>query len=384
MKYKNETTWPDNDKLDIALKKALEIVDRNMKKFEDAFPIRVDDKLQYEIAGNEDWTAGFWPGILWLCYELTGDEKYAKCAEGYVDSFYERIDKKLHVNHHDMGFLYSLSCVPAYTLKGNQKAKQAAIMAADHLCERFMEKGGFINAWSRNEDVRPEDNFYIIDCLMNIPLLYWATRETGNERYAKIADTHLKTTIKTIIREDNSTYHSFLFDVETGKPLKGVTQQGFSDESAWSRGQAWGVLGFALNYAYTNYAEDLDCFKRVTDYFINHLPDDGVAYWDLIFTEGDEPRDSSASAITVCGILEMQKYVNDADINRFSKIGAHIMHSLIDKYAATADMNTDGLLLRGTGSVPHNIAVDKPTLYGDYFYLEAILRLKKKDWKIYW
>lgn len=383
MKIKELQNFPSVEKLKLALDKALKIVDKNMEKWGDDFPARCADGGFYPIEGNDAWTAGFWPGILWLCYELTDDDKYKNFAHKFVDSFYDRILNKHRVNHHDMGFLYSLSCVSAYKLTGDEKAKEASIMAADHLCKRFMEKGCFLNAWCDIDNIDPNNNFYIVDCLLNIPLLYWATDVTGDEKYRDIAEKHLQTTMDTIIRPDGSTYHSFYFNLETGEPMGGRTQQGYSDDSTWSRGQAWAVLGFALNYAYTKNPQDVECFKRVTDYFISRLPEDNVAYWDLVFTDGDEPRDSSASIIVICGILEMAKYLNDADMDRYIKVAADMFNSIIDNYAADVDMNTDGLVVKASGSVPHNLGVSEPAIWGDYYYLEAIIRTLK-NWEMYW
>ncbi len=374
------------DKLKLALSKALKIIDRNMVSFEGHFPGNQTKNSRYPHDGNISWTAGFWPGILYLAYELTGDEKYYSCAEGYIESFYERIDKMIRMGHHDMGFLYSLSCVPAYMLKGNERAKEAALIAAQRLSERFMEKGEFINAWASDmNNIAPNENIYIIDCMMNLPLLYWASKITGNTYYSDIASRHANTCINTIIRSDNSTYHSYLFDLETGEPIKGITQQGFSDSSTWSRGQSWGVYGFALQYNESGEEKYLNSFKRVTDYFVSHLPKDNVPYWDMYFTEGDEPRDSSSAAVAVCGINEMSKSTNSKEMSLYKDIADKMLESLIDNYGADPEMeNNDGILLHSTGSVPHGIGVDEPAMYGDYFYMEALTRYLKPCWEKYW
>jgi unsaturated chondroitin disaccharide hydrolase len=376
--------WPSREKLQASFEKALKIVDRNMEKWGDKFPVSCAVNGCYPTGVNKSWIAGFWPGIVWLCYELTGDNKYRVFAERHIDSFYDRIKNKEHVNHHDMGFLYSPSCVAAYKLTGNKKARKAAMMAADHLCGRFMEKGQFLNAWYDVENTTPEGYFYIIDCLLNIPLLYWATDETGKTKYRDIAEKHHNTTMNTIIRPDGSAYHSFYFDHETGEPLKGKTKQGYSDDSAWSRGQAWGILGFALNYAKTQNQKNIECFKRVTDYYISHLPNDYVPYWDLIFTQGDEPKDSSAAVIFICGILEMAKHLqDDQDMKRYIEVAGKTFDSIIDNYASDVSANIDGLLIKATGSVPHNMGINEPAIFGDYYYLEAIVR-SVSNWEMYW
>ena len=385
MNIKNQNEWPSKEKLTKALQKALAKIDENLIKLEGAFPTRCAENLVYDVEGNRSWTNGFWPGIIWLAYELTGDKKYSDAAMSYIDNFLERIEKKLFVNHHDMGFLYSLSCIPAVMHYNDERAKKACILAADHLSKRFMEKGQFLNAWSRIEDIRPENNFYIVDCLINTPFLYRVSEMTGDDKYKKIADAHVATTVKTIMRADNSTNHSVLFDLETGDVIGGRTQQGFSDDSTWSRGQSWAVLGFPLNYRYSKNPDNIVSFERATRYFVDHLPKDYVPFWDFIYTDGDDQaRDSSAAAIAVCGILEMSKYRDGELMDEYLSYGAKMMHSLIDNYAPLDDVKTDGLLLRGTGAATINMGVDVPNIWGDYYYLEAITRLLKPDWKIYW
>ncbi len=270
----------------------------------------------YEPTENVEWTTGFWTGSIWLAYEHTGDEAFKTGRRYPGGKLFERIEKKIDVNHHDMGFLYSLSCVAAYKLTGNEHAKKAAILAADHLAERYREKGNFLQAWGNPGE--PKEYRLIIDCLLNLPILYWASEVTGDESYAQKAENHIKTAMKCILRPDNSTYHTHFFDVETGEPTYGVTHQGNRNGSAWARGQAWGVYGIALSYRYLKNPEYVDLFCRVTDYFIEHLPEDLVPYWDFDFDTGStEPRDSSASAIAVCGILEMAKYLDQEKAGRY-------------------------------------------------------------------
>lgn len=382
----NRNLWPSEEKLNTALYNARYRIDKNMEKNGLCFPSEVITDNRYLIIENTSWTAGFWPGTLWLCYELSGDDRYRKRAEKLLRSFYTRIEKKLYVDHHDLGFIYSLACVSAYKITGNEKAREAAIEAAEHLSKRFVEKSKMITAWGDISNMKnPESNFYIIDCMLNIPILYWAYHETGDERYKDIADRHVKTTRLTDIRPDGSTYHKFYFDVETGEPLYGKTAQGFSDDSAWSRGQSWAVYGFALNYSENKEPEILNAFKRVTDYFSAHLPEDLVPYWDFIFTEGDEPRDSSAALIYICGILEMLKNLpEDNDIMRYEAIAGKMLNNIIDKYASTPDDETDGLILHVTGSKPHNEAVDGIGSYADYYYMEILARLLLDKWNPYW
>lgn len=243
-------------------------------------------------------------GMTPYVFDFTGDpgKDYNDVYEKQIKSFRYRIDHRVVVDHHDMGFIYSLSCVAAYKLTGDEFAKETALLAADNLKARFREKGQFIQAWG---ELDTKENYrLIIDCLLNLPILYWATEVTGDGSYRECALKHLETTRKVIFRPDYSTYHTYYFDLETGKPAYGATKQGDSDESTWSRGQSWGVYGLMLNYMYEKADGIPEEWKKVTDYFLAHLPQDKAAYWDFYFMDGPEPRDSSASAIAVCGILE--------------------------------------------------------------------------------
>lgn len=342
----------------------------------------------YEATENSDWTEGFYTGEIWLAYELTGDEKFKELALKHVDSFLDRIERRVCVDHHDMGFLYSLSCVAAYKLVGSETAKKAALMAADNLVSRFHEVGQFLQAWGT---MGAEDNYrLIIDCLLNLPLLYWATEVTGDEHYADIAKRHITTAMKVVLRDDNSTYHTYYFDKTTGEPTRGITAQGYRNGSAWSRGQAWGVYGVALSYKYIKNPEYLDLFRRVTDYFIENLPEDLVPYWDFDFTDGTtEPKDSSSAAITVCGMLEMAKYLEAEEAAYYTSVAKKILKSLADNYAVKDIKVSNGQLLHGTYArksefnTVNNRGVDECNTWGDYYYFEAVIRLLK-DWKLYW
>lgn len=288
----------ERQKLQRAADTAVSILKENLKDYTFCFPGSNSENQFYPATENVEWTTGFCTGTYWLAYELTKDEAFRKSAEIQADSFYNRIKNKIDVEHHDMGFLYTPSCVAAYQLTGNERAKEAAVMAAEQLISRFQEKGGFIQAWG---PLGAEDNYrLIIDCLLNLPLLYWASDVTGDGKYREIAVRHTKTSIQNLVREDFSTYHTFFFDPRTGEPVRGVTAQGYKDDSAWARGQAWGIYGTALAYRYTNDETCKDLFRKVTAFYMDHLPEDLVPYWDLSFSRGSgEPRDTSAAAAAV-------------------------------------------------------------------------------------
>lgn len=356
----------------------------NMDYFENRFPTPAAKDGTYGIIDNIEWTDGFWTGLLWLCYEYTGEETFRQLADRHVDSFLNRVEKRIELDHHDLGFLYSLSCVAGFKLTGCTKARRAGLLAADKLMERFQETGGFIQAWG---ELGARDNYrLIIDCLLNIPLLYWATEQTGDDSYADAARRHYVTACNHVIRDDASAYHTFYFDPETGEPLRGVTRQGYSDDSAWARGQAWGIYGIPLNYRKNKEECPWNLFKGMTNYFLNRLPEDDVCYWDLIFGDGSgQSRDSSAAAIAVCGIHEMEKYLPEVDEDKETyRFAMHrILRSLMEH--DTDDEIKEGapILLHGVYSWHSGKGVDEGNIWGDYFYMEALMRFYD-DWNLYW
>ena len=382
----NQTFQIDKAKLEEALREALKKISGNLPEFETSFPSHASVNNVY---GKDDntlgWNQGFWTGILWIAYELTGEEKYRNAAEAQIESYVNRIENRIDVNHHDMGFLYTPSCVAAYKLTGNKKAKKAAIMAADVLMERYHKKGGFIQAWG--EIGSPEHYRFIIDCLLNIPLLYWASEVTGDDKYEKAAYDHFNATANNIVRPDGSTYHTFYFDIETGLPKKGVTHQGDADDSCWARGQAWGIYGFMLTHIYKQDKRCVELFKRVSNYFLAKLPEDYVPFWDLIFTEADkQERDSSAAAIAACGLIEGAYTIEDKkEKELYMSAACRIINSLIDEYTTKNDEKSNGLLLHAVYGKPQGIGVDECNIWGDYFYMEALARLiKGESFKGYW
>ena len=356
----------------------------NMEYLGTRFPSSATRNQTYGVIDNIEWTDGFWTGLLWLCYEYTGDDAFKNLALKNVDSFLNRVEKRIELDHHDLGFLYSLSCVAGYKLTGSAEGRKAGLLAADKLMERFQEKGGFIQAWG---ELGARDNYrLIIDCLLNMPLLHWAFLETGNPVYRNAAVRHYEAACNNVIRDDASAYHTFYFDPGTGEPLKGVTRQGYSDDSAWARGQAWGIYGIPLNYRYVKDDSAFNLFKGMTNYFLNRLPEDQVCYWDLIFTDGsNQSRDSSAAAIGVCGIHEMLKYLPEveSDKNTYRHAMHCILRSLMERYTAPEIKPGNPVLLHGVYSWHSGKGVDEGNIWGDYYYMEALMRFYK-DWNLYW
>ncbi|KQO77534.1 glycoside hydrolase family 88 protein [Rhizobium sp. Leaf262] len=371
---------------------ALEVAVAQVRRNLPAFTYRAQNHSSvdnvYPSVANDQWTAGFWPGQIWLAYEHSADKTFRYAAQIQVQSFLHRIENRIETDHHDMGFLYSPSCIAAWKLVGDEDGRKAALLAADQLMERYQPVGQFIQAWGRKGNAN--EYRYIIDCLLNLPLLYWASEETGREDYREVALAHARTTLAHSVRSDDSTYHTFYMDPETGAPVRGVTKQGYSDESFWARGQAWGIAGMAFSYRYERLAAYRDTFERLLKFYLDRLPTDLVPYWDLVFSEKDrEPRDSSAAAIVACGLLEMADLETPEKAEEYRQLARRIVKSLVDVYSVKDPDISNGQLLHGTYSkkTPHNTCrgegVDECVAWGDYYYMEALIRLSRR-WSSYW
>lgn len=358
-------------------------VNENLPKYSTVFPTSSSENLIYGEMGNKDWTEGFWTGILWLLYEDTNEEKYLSALETLLRTFQERLDQNIGLNTHDIGFLYSLSTLAGYKITGNEKALELSVRAADRLMERYSAKAQIIQAWGNLEDPK-EKGRMIIDCLMNLSLLYNISEITGEKKYKEAAEHHAKQAQKYLVREDYSTYHTYYMNVDTGEPIKGVTAQGYSDNSAWARGQAWGVYGFALSYAHTGDKTFLETASRIADYYLERLPEDFVPYWDLYLQEGDEYRDSSSAGILACGLLELSKHlpVLDPRKKEYEETAVRIVKSLFENYTTEKDLS-NGIIKHGVYAIPFHVGVDECCIWGDYFYVEALMRLRNV-WNMYW
>ncbi len=375
-----------------ALSNAIAIIKRNLPDY--TYSCQDTNTVDgiYRKIENIEWTTGFWPGELWLGYIASGDEVLRHAAGIFVESFRERIEKHIAVDHHDMGFLYNPSCVAAWQLTGNAHAREAALLATDNLISRFQEKGEFLQAWGA---MGADDNYrYIIDCLLNLPLLYWASDETGNPIYREIAIKHTRTCVANSFRSDYSCFHTFFMDKETGKPVRGETCQGYKADSSWARGQAWAIYGLALAYKHTGEKSYLDLFEHVSEYFMNKLPQDMIPYWDLIFTSGDEPRDSSSASIVACGFLEASELYDKLGeydkALKYRKLAKTLMKAIYDSCMVRKDESgINGLVKHGTYSKksPYNTCtpagVDECVSWGDYYWMEALIRLGG-SWKSWW
>ena len=333
------------------------------------------------------WTNGFWPGMLWQMYEATGDEAYRKAAVGVEERLDVLLDSPEKVDH-DVGFLFLLSSVANYRKTGDKEARRRGLMAASTLAARYNLDGHFIRAWNgprQNKmtemmggDIR---GWMIIDCMMNIPLLYWASEELDDPRFKKIAINHAKTAQQYIVRPDGSCNHIVAFDPDTGEYLNNPGGQGYKQGSSWSRGQSWAVYGFALSYRHTGDVSFLNTAKQCAHYCIANM---AVADWlPLVdYRQPAEPLkyDSTAAMCTACGLLEIASHVEENEARFYTEAACRILRACEAKFADW-DPDHDSILTGGTFFYhdPTGENTEVPIIYGDYFFIEAILRLKGKE-----
>lgn len=361
----------------VVIEQTLLTTKANITRFRGGFPHVSNGDGKYQLVDHTDWTEGFWPGILWLSYEYSKDRTIHAAAADCVSSLQGRLVREIHLAHHDIGFLYSLSAMAKWIVDKDETARKTALQAADLLLKRWRPAMQIIQAWGPEGD--PENGGrIIIDCLMNLPLLYWAAEQTGDPAYAEAARSHADKSRRFLVRGDDTSYHTFYFDPETGDSVRGGTHQGFKDGSTWTRGQAWGIYGFALAYRYLREPAYLDTAIRLAQYFIAHLPADRVAYWDFDAPQADgSPRDSSASAIAACGMLEIAEHLPAGDPAKklFREAAEQSVIALVQSYFTAGSDNEEGFLRHGSYFVRGGVSLDDFVIWGDYFFLEALMRL---------
>ncbi|MDR0921959.1 MAG: glycoside hydrolase family 88 protein [Lactobacillales bacterium] len=355
-------------------------IKQNKERFGEKFPSACATNGKYRLKENDDWTNGFWTGMLFLAYEMTRDKAFLTLALKNIESFEERLKNHFVLDHHDIGFLYSLSVGAGYKVTGEERYKEDLVNAAKVLVARFQPKGEFIQAWGTYGD--PKEYRLIIDSLINLPLLFEATKLTGEKKYAEVGLKHYHTLLKSVIRENGTTFHTYYFNPATGKPSNGATHQGNSDESIWARGQSWAVLGLPLDESFVHSEKFPEIYDKIVDVFIEHLPRDLVPYWDFDFNdEVPSDKDSSSLAIVTCGLLEAAK------VNAYPKaeeLAKGMIYQLGNCYTSKEIEENEGLLVHGVYAHAEGKGIDEPNLWGDYFYLEALVRLACPTWKRYW
>lgn len=345
----------------------------------DRFPVSWKEKEdRLTTSGSEPWVGGFYPGGLLYLYEYTGDSiLYHEALRKMKILEKEQYNKTTH----DLGFMMYCSFGNADRLSPQSSYKEIILNSAASLASRFNEKVGCIRSW----DSDPGRFMVIIDNMVNLELLLAATQISGDSSYYKIAVTHANTTLRHHFRPDFSSYHLVIYDPHTGNVQKKQTVQGAFDESAWARGQAWGLYGYTLMYRGTKDVLYLKQAKGIADFLLNHpnLPKDKVPYWDFNAPKIPlEPRDASAGAIIASALIELSGYVDNKDGKRYLKVASEILKTLSSaEYRASIGTNGGFILKHGVGNYPRNADIDVPLIYADYYYIEALtrfMRLKKQ------
>lgn len=371
---KNETPLWLNDALEFSTAKTR----RNLATLS-SFPERTDENggwIQTEPNLNGWWVGGHWVGLLWLAYATTKDNSFATAARDWGNRL---LPRRPELDDHDLGFLFELGFVLGYQFTADEKLKAPALQAASTLSQRFNPHGQFIQAWGLL-DTSPElRGRTIMDTMMNLDLLFWAGKQSGDSRYAEIAAAHARTTLTYHLRSDGSTSHACDFNPDTGAFIKKDTHQGMSATSCWSRGQAWGVYGFADCFRATGDDVFLNTSRRLVEYIWGRLPEDLIPFWDF-----DSPlipndvRDSSAASVLASGLLNLASVETDSTLaDLWRERATSILESLWKNYTSK-NTNEASILIHGTRSKPHNL-MDHGLIYGDYYFVEGLMRLAKPE-----
>ena len=328
------------------------------------------------------WTNGFWGGMMWLMYEATGNEEYRKTAERSEELLDDAL-RQYKALHHDVGFMWHLTSGANYRLTGNEASAVRNFFAATTLFSRYNIDGDFIRAWNGEAQA----GYSIIDCLMNIPLLYWATDEIGDDRFKKIAMRHMEMAMRDHIRPDGSVNHIVNHEVDKVGVQNILGGQGYDETSCWSRGLAWAVYGSVLSYIHAGKEEYLEAAKKTADYFIEHCKKtDYLPVVDFTAPETPVYYDSTAGVCAACGMLEIAKYVSEEEAKYYTQEAINILKAC-DEHFCNYEEDEDALVLMGTERYPHTDAGRRglhiPIIYGDFFFVEALCKLKGREFLIW-
>ncbi|MBP8959557.1 MAG: glycoside hydrolase family 88 protein [Bacteroidales bacterium] len=345
-----------------------------MKNKSDLLPRTIDKEGNLVTSPSSWWTSGFFPGSLWYLYEYTGDEKFRQ----YAEEMTSRVEKeKYNKGTHDLGFMLYCSFGNGLRLTGEESYNEVLLTGARSLITRFKPKVGCIQSWNSRSGWQCP---VIIDNMMNLELPMWAFRKTGDSIYYKICVSHSDTTIKNHFRPDYSSWHVVSYDTITGKVEAKQTAQGYSDESAWARGQSWGLYGYTVMYRETKLERYLKQAKNIADFLINHpnLPEDKIPYWDYNAPNiPDELRDASAGAIMASALIELSGYVDQITAQKYLQVAEKQIRTLASpEYLAKVGENGHFILKHSVGSLPGKSEVDVPLTYADYYFIEAMLRYR--------
>lgn len=326
----------------------------------------------------EEWCDGFWPGILWMDYQNTKDEAVRKAAEGYTESLKGIAYRPCY--DHDIGFLMFCSYGKGYEVNHSQAYKNVILASADSLATLFNPIVGTILSWPREVKPRNWPHNTIMDNMMNLDMMFWAAKNGGNKLLYDLAVTHAKTTMQNHFRPDGSCYHVAVYDTISGDFVKGVTHQGYSDDSMWSRGQSWAIYGYTMVYRYTRNKMFLDFAQKVTDIYIKRLKetsDDFIPLWDMDDSRGTmgAPKDVSAACVVADALLELQQYVGGEKGEEYKQFALQTLVQLSTSKYQSGKKNV-AFLMHSTGHHPAGSEIDASIIYADYYYLEALNRVK--------
>ena len=326
----------------------------------------------------EEWCDGFWPGILWMDYQNTKDEAVRKAAEGYTESLKGIAYRPCY--DHDIGFLMFCSYGKGYEVNHSQAYKNVILASADSLATLFNPIVGTILSWPREVKPRNWPHNTIMDNMMNLDMMLWAAKNGGNKLLYDLAVTHAKTTMQNHFRPDGSCYHVAVYDTISGDFVKGVTHQGYSDDSMWSRGQSWAIYGYTMVYRYTRNRMFLNFAQKVTDIYIKRLKetsDDFIPLWDMDDSRGTmgAPKDVSAACVVADALLELQQYVGGEKGEEYKQFALQTLVQLSTSKYQSGKKNV-AFLMHSTGHHPAGSEIDASIIYADYYYLEALNRVK--------
>ena len=366
---------------------AQETLERTAHKLEkvaqrsaEKIPYTTVDGVHDDKSGDKEigwWTNGFWGGIMWQMYTFTGKEIYRNIAEQNEKKLdadlmdYEKLD-------HDNGFKWLPTAVADYRVTGNRSSKNRGLLAAGNLAGRYNCAGKFIRAWNDWPNSKVDRRGWaIIDCMMNLPLLYWASEETGDPRFSQIAANHADTAMKAFIRGDGSANHIVEFDPASGEMIKSYGGQGYGEGSSWTRGQSWGLYGFILSYLHTQNNAYLETAERIANYFIANIPDSGLIPVDFRQPEDVKLEDSTAAAIASCGLIELARQKDGRQQKIYLNAALKMLQALT-KNSFNWNEEEDNLLTKCTAAY-HDEKHEFSIIYGDYFFLEALMKLTDKE-----
>ena len=337
-------------------------------------PRNIEPDSSMRLVPASDWCSGFFPGELWYMYEYTGDPFWKQQAETYTEALESQ---KSNRGTHDIGFMMYCSFGNGQRLAPNDHYQAVLLESARSLASRFNPTTGCIRSWDNWGPTFPWQYPVIIDNMMNLELLFWATQTTGDSTFYKVAVTHADTTMKNHFRPDYSSYHVVDYDTISGKRIAQQTHQGYADSSAWARGQAWAIYGYTVVYRETKDPKYLDFVQKVADVYLERLPEDKVPYWDFSAPGiPDVPRDASAAAVVASALLELSAYLPNGKGKHYKDAAIEMLTSLSSDNYQSGKSNP-AFLLHSTGHWPAHSEIDASIIYADYYYIEALLRLKR-------